>query len=150
MGLYIFQDKGIIVFKMTAIESSSVMKSLNFIYMYVAAVTTIIAGSFLALSLAQANGHYEPAKVIRVGVDASGRGFIALDVSASTAVSTPPSCSTNTFWHAAFDATTEPGKAILSLALSAKLSGQNVRLIGNNVCNGHSSIEGIYVLDLAP
>lgn len=117
---------------------------------------TLVRKSLLILAAlifafpAHAEGHWNPVQVTRVGLNASGIAFVTVDTSTSQATSTPPTCSTNGFWHVAFDVKTDAGKAMLSMAMSAKLSGQKIRLIGSNVCNAHSTIEGIYVIDLVP
>ncbi|MEO9600701.1 hypothetical protein [Parasphingorhabdus sp.] len=101
-------------------------------------------------SVANAAGHWNPVVVERVGLNQHGTAFITVDTSTSTATSTPPACSTNGYWHVAFDAKTATGQALLSMAISAKLSKNPVRLIGNNICDAYSTIEGVNVLDLIP
>ncbi|MEP2990310.1 MAG: hypothetical protein ABJN65_00975 [Parasphingorhabdus sp.] len=116
-------------------------------------VLILFSGLAFSLSMAspvQAAGHWNPVKVQQVGVNSSGTAFIKVHTNTSQANSTPPACSINGFWQVAFDAKSDAGKAILSMAMSAKISGQYIRLIGSNVCTTYASIEDVYVIDLVP
>jgi len=126
------------------------IKTENNIYHRIAVILGTIMLAFSIAGSANAAGHWNPVKVMQVGVNTSGVAFVKVDTSTSQATSTPPACSSNGFWQIAFDAKTDAGKAILSMAMSAKLSGQNIRLIGSNTCNAYSTIEDIYVIDLVP
>lgn len=99
---------------------------------------------------AKAAGLWEPATITRISVNAGGVAFIRLDPRASNAGHVKAACSTNGFWEAAFDASTPAGQAMLSLALSAKLSKAPVRVVGSGTCPAFASVEGISFLDILP
>jgi hypothetical protein len=110
--------------------------------------------SFIQAVPASANAHYEPVIITRISIDASGNAYLM--VSPPTPVvhpSVPPAvCGANspTGWQAVFNSSTPAGQAMLSLALSAKLSRTPVRIVGNGVCVIHGNIEGVSYLDILP
>jgi hypothetical protein len=79
-------------------------------------------------------------KVDFVRVDQSGRGYIQFD----TPLVNPSSCinSSNPGYlkSLAFDATTDGGKAILSVALSAKMSGKAIVARGTGTCMNYPNV----------
>jgi hypothetical protein len=63
-----------------------------------------------------------------------------------------PACATGspTGWQAIFNGTTPAGQAMLSVALSAKLSRTPVRIVSNGTCAIHPNIEGVSYIDILP
>ena len=85
---------------------------------------------------ARAQGILYGAKVVKVRVDASGKGMVFFD---SNIGATPASCA-NSYTHAlAFATNTAGGKAILALALSSKATDSVIPvLVGTGACSIYS------------
>lgn len=82
-------------------------------------------------------------KVAAVRVDKDGRGMVIFDRNLSAS---PASCVSSTYANAlAFNSATAAGRAILAMALSAKLSGTNVTAYGTGTC---AIYNGSYVEDM--
>ncbi len=99
---------------------------------------------------ANAAGLWDPATITRISVSAGGVAFINVEPGASKAGHVKAACSVNGFWEVAFDATTPTGQAMLSLAVSAKLSKSPVRITGSGTCPAWGSVEGIAWIDILP
>ncbi len=104
-----------------------------------------LLGALAFSTPASAAGLWEPATITRISVSAGGIAFLRLDPSASNAGHVKAACSTNGLWQVAFDATTPAGQAMLSLALSAKLSKHSVRVVGSGACSANPGVEGIFI-----
>lgn len=77
-------------------------------------------------------------KVLQVRVDSSGLGFIRFDVPRGHA---PAACGDSHNYHLAFNTNTNGGKGILSLALTARSTGQTLVAIGSGECSGYNVVE---------
>lgn len=99
---------------------------------------------------AKAAGLWEPATITRISLRVDGVTFIRVDLRTSNAGHVKAACSINGYWDVAFDASTAAGQAMLSLALSAKLSKHPVRVTGSGTCPAYPSIEGISFLEILP
>lgn len=90
-------------------------------------------------SLTYAHGLVD-AHIVEVRVDNNGKTIVTFD---SDINHQPPACSGNNHRVMAFDATTEGGKAMLSLALTAHSTQKLVRGRGTGVCTVWNSIETV-------
>ncbi len=103
----------------------------------------IIGFIFTAFFVSQVHaiGSVSLAKVVSVRVDNNGRAMIFFDKPIG---GTPPSC-VHSAYKSAFgiDAGSEGGKAVLSMALTAKATGSPVTVYGLGVCGvyGGSIVE---------
>ncbi len=80
-------------------------------------------------------------KVVDVRIDRDGRGIVKFD---RLIALEPAVCSSADYnSHFSFDTTTDGGKAIYSLALTALASGKSIYAIGTGVCNDYSVVEGL-------
>lgn len=86
---------------------------------------------------------YVLGKVSAVRVDKDGRGMVMFDRNLS---SSPASCVSSSYANAlAFNSNTAAGRAILAMALSAKMSGGTVSAYGTGACTIYN---GSYVEDM--
>lgn len=82
--------------------------------------------------LANAQGVVDSAKIIQVRIDQDGKGMVVFD---RLIGGTPATCVHPTYKNAlSFDATTNGGKAIMAVALSAKATGVAVTAYGTGTC----------------
>ncbi len=94
-------------------------------------ILVVIMCTFFA-SQAFAIGHVNKAKVVKIRVDGSGKVMIFFDQK----IEGSPTCVGHEIykWALAADANTEGGKAVLSMALTAKTTGASVTVNGLGVC----------------
>ena len=88
-----------------------------------------------------AAGNVANAKIINVRVDENGKAMIIFDKDVS---GTPPGCVHTAYKNAfAVDASTDGGKAVLTLALSTMSRKANISVYGKGVCGvyGGSYVE---------
>lgn len=83
----------------------------------------------LTLSKSVVSGTANNLYVEHVRVDRNGKGYIAF----TEAITNRAACATYT-QHFSFDATTDGGRAVLSLALAAKAAGKRIYASGTNTC----------------
>ena len=98
------------------------------------------AFALLACVLSVSSWAYGEAKNLKVDlvrVDKDGRGIVTF---VSDMVRTPASCGTN-IKRLAFDTNTVGGQGILSLVLTAKVTGKTVFARGNGQCNIFAEVE---------
>ena len=76
--------------------------------------------------------------VYQVRIDQSGRGYVWFS---SALTGTPASCGSSHPNQLSFDTNTNGGKAILSMALSAKMSGKRIYAQGTGTCEGYNTVE---------
>ncbi len=74
---------------------------------------------------------------ILVGNDFGTKVFLEL----TDKPSTPTSCNTNGRYTYVFDGSTELGKMMLSIALTAFAAQKDIVLGGNDICSLHSNVE---------
>ena len=84
-----------------------------------------------------AAGFIENAKVLDVRVDENGYGIITFD---KVRTREPAACGNTYNSSLSFDTNTEGGKAILSIALSALVSGNEISAWGAGVCRQYTSL----------
>lgn len=113
-------------------------------------LSILLLCALLAPLPVKASGFWEPVTITRISVNSTGVAFIRVDPRASNAGYVKAACSTNGFWEVAFDASTPAGQAMLSLALSAKLSKNPVRIVGSGTCPAFASVEGVSYFDILP
>jgi len=88
--------------------------------------------SFLIISQSHAIGHVSNVKVAKIRVDLDGRAMIFFSESIG---GTPASCVHDAYKSAfGVDAATDGGKAVLSMALTAKTTGSLVTVYGMGGC----------------
>ena len=85
-----------------------------------------------------AEGIADGLDVYTVRVDDSGLGYVWFS---GDLTGTPPACAITHPKHLAFDTNTPGGQAILSLLLSAKMSGKKIRAVGTGTCEGYDVVE---------
>ena len=107
-----------------------------------------LIGTLVSPNAAMAVGAVETAKVVRISVQSDGSAYLATNISGG--VPGAPACSGTTAYHFAFWANTPTGQALLSAALSAKLSQVDVRIYGTGACTVHGAIETMTFIDLKP
>ena len=91
----------------------------------------------LSSEVAFSYGHYT-GKVTEVRIDRDGRGIISFD---GQIAHNPATCRTSPYFsHFSFDATTEGGKAIYSMAITAAATGKRVSAIGTGTCQDYNSL----------
>ena len=73
-----------------------------------------------------------------VRVDQSGRGIVKFD---DPKYGTLPSCGNSHPNHLAFDTNSPGGQAILSVALSAQMSGKRIWARGTEACSSYGTVE---------
>jgi len=97
--------------------------------------------AILAASNAYSIGQVNSAKVTQIRVDGSGKVMVFFDKPIG---GTPASCVHDAYKSAlGVDASTEGGKAVLSMALAAKATGSPVTAYGWGVCG----VYGGYVVE---
>lgn len=90
------------------------------------------------ISSSHAEGIANNLTVFQVRVDGTGLGYVQF----TTALTgTPASCASSHPYQLSFDANTAGGKAILSMVLSAKMSGKHIYATGTNSCEGYTVVE---------
>lgn len=108
----------------------------------------------LSSAPALGNSLYEPVLITRISIDASGNAYLMTspNVPDNHPSYPTPACAVGnpTGYQAIFSAQTPGGQAMLSVALSARLSKTPVRIVSNGVCTFHPNIEGISYLDILP
>lgn len=94
-------------------------------------------------SLVQAKGVAYNATVEDVRIDHSGHGFIKFKETLKDAYSsTIPECTQEQYSNMlAFDVNTAGGKAIMAIALSAKVSGKLIHGVGRGKCDIYGVME---------
>ena len=100
--------------------------------------SVFLVSIYLFVNISFAEGIATSLTVHRVRIDASGMGYVWF---ASALTGTPAPCGTSHPNQLSFDTTTDGGKAILSMALSAKMSGKSISASGTNSCEGYNSVE---------
>ena len=83
-------------------------------------------------SSVMAAGAADNYKVISVRIDKTGMGIVEFNHPLSGA---PATCINGYPRHLSFNANTDPGKAIMSLALSAQATGKSVIAYGTGTCD---------------
>ena len=79
------------------------------------------------------------ATIAQVRVDSNGQGMI---IFSKLITGTPPSCVIPAYSNAlAFDTNTTGGKAVLAMALAAKISGSEVTAYGLGTCKLYGVVE---------
>ena len=96
------------------------------------------AGLLLSSHVILAAGIANNVQVVSVRVDASGKGYISFQ---GALVSAPPQCGSGYNNSLAFSTKTEAGRAILTTALTAKVSGSPMYALGTGSCSLYSVIE---------
>lgn len=99
--------------------------------------------SFLALmsftSIIEAKGLANLYEIDYVRADRTGKGYVKFK---SDLVGTPASCTRSDFKKTlSFDTSTAGGKAIMSIALSAKAAGLRIRTYGTGNCSEYGIME---------
>ncbi len=92
----------------------------------------------LYIQASYAEGVADNLTVYQVRVDQSGMGYVHFS---SALTGTPATCASSHPKQLAFDANTDGGKAILSMALSAKMSGKKIYASGTGSCEGYNVVE---------
>ncbi len=86
-------------------------------------------------------GAAENLEVDFVRVDKSGKGYVQFVSPLTPDSGSLPSCGTSYPKALAFDTNVAGGDAILSVALSAKMSSKKITARGTNTCGTYSTIE---------
>ncbi|MCH2041491.1 MAG: hypothetical protein MK185_12735 [Saccharospirillaceae bacterium] len=103
----------------------------------------ILMLSLITPSMTLARGLADSYDVDNVRVDKSGLGFVTFKSDLVANKEELPDCGKGYPRSLAFDTNTEGGKAILSMALSAKMSGSSLYAVGTNECSGYQVIENM-------
>jgi hypothetical protein len=82
-------------------------------------------------SAAFAAGLVDTAKVIQVRVDSDGKGMVIFD---RPIAGTPPSCVISAYTNALAFSNTPAGKSVMTLALTAKITGNPISAFGLGTC----------------
>jgi len=85
-----------------------------------------------------AEGVADNLTVYQVRIDQNGMGYVHFT---SALTGTPAACASTHSKQLSFDTNTAGGRAILSVALSAKMSGKKVYAKGTGSCEGYSVVE---------
>lgn len=114
--------------------------------MRVAPLLALLSTGVIALALcpvASASTYLTGAKVVSVRVDSNGH---AIATFASNLGGTPPACAIAQYSNAlALDTTTDGGRSLLALLITAEASGETVSVYGSGACN----VYGYNVEDLS-
>ncbi|KPZ73131.1 hypothetical protein AN944_00279 [Shewanella sp. P1-14-1] len=79
------------------------------------------------------------AKVVSVRVDRDGKGIVIFDRDLK---GTRPNCVSGGYSrHLSFNSSQDGGKSIMSLALTAQVSGKKIRARGTGSCHDYGSVE---------
>ncbi len=100
--------------------------------------SVVLMSFYLVINGSYAAGIADNITVYQVRIDQSGMGYIWFT---SPLTGIPASCASSHPSQLSFDTNTAGGKAILSLALSAKVSGKRIYAKGTDSCEGYNVVE---------